>query len=708
MNKRYIGRVIAISILALFASCAKNEIELEIATEGGTPTVNIPFQLVLNTDEPKTRTVNDGMSTKWAVGDEVNVFHAVSGQTDYINDGKFTITDVENGVFQGTLASAVDADKSYDWYVSYPYSENLTTPDNSDTGYSLVAPLVQTQDGNDSKEHLAELALVGKGTSAPGNTRPNVSMKQTASVIKVVVTNNSGSDLPISYIRITTAANTELAGHSIVNIAGSYYINFTDPANLVYNAASGASTSVSLNASYTIPNSGSNTGVFYIAVNPFMIQKDDVLKLRVNNYEKVITLPSDKTFTVANINTFNFNYSQPWVAINDVVDAGLPILYIETINREEPTFEIAEAPVGMAGAGIKNATKIPGRVFIEEGGVKVFDSGEYVKKSSGMTVKIRGNTSAYAAKKPYKIKLESKADMLGRGDSKYQDKNWILVKDESLKYKIGFKINELVGLQWTPSYKYVNVVFNGEYRGLYMLLESVERNTDCRLNVKKTGYIFELDAYWWNEDRYFASGFDPKMNYTYKFPDTDDLTEEQNTYISTYIADAEASLQDGTYPNYIDIESFALWMLGHDILGNTDGAGSNWFFTKYDNTDGSKVMLGPLWDFDAIMNSSTWDSAHMRYWFSSLFNNVNKAFVHEYKQKWAVLRPTIFDDLTSHLSTFAASEEGISFNNSIVLDNTRWSTSNNSVSERVDNANSWFANRATWLDYRINLLDDSE
>lgn len=708
MNKRYLGGVITVFILALFASCAKNDIKIEITPENGEASVNIPFQLVLNTVYLKTRTVNDGMSTKWALGDEVNVFHAASGETDYINDGKFTITDVENGVFQGFLASALDIEKSYDWFVSYPYSENMATPDNNDTGYLLVAPMVQTQNGNDSKEHLAELALVGKGSSAPGNTRPSISMKQTASVIKVVVTNNSGSDLPISYIRITTEANTELEGHSKVNIAGNYFINYTDPTNLVYTEASGASTSVSLNASYTIPNFGSNTGIFYIVVNPFTIQKGDVLKLRVNNFEKAITLLSDKTFAVAEINTFNFNYSQPWVAINDVVDAGLPVLYIETVEREEPTYDIAETPEGMAGVGIKNATKIPGRVYIEYGGVRVYDSGEYEKKNGGMTIKIRGNKSAYAEKKPYKIKLEKKADMLSRGDVRFQDRNWILIKDESLNFKIGFKINELIGMQWTPAYKYVNVVINGEYRGLYMLLESVERNPDCRLEVNTTGYIVELDAYWWNEDRYFLSSFEPKMNYTYKYPDTEDLTDEQNTYISTYIAEAEASLQDGTYPNYIDIESFALWILGHDLLGDTDVLGSNWFFTKYDNTEESIIKMGCLWDFDEIMSSSTWAGAHMRLWYPPLFNSANKAFLKEYKQRWAIIKPTLFTDLTSYLNTFATSEEGSSFDNSILLDNTRWGTSNNAVSERVDNANNWFSTRATWLDYRINLLDDSE
>ncbi len=36
----------------------------------------------------------------------------------------------------------------------------------------------------------------------------------------------------------------------------------------------------------------------------------------------------------------------------------------------------------------------------------------------------------------------------------------------------------MLGLQWTPCYQYVNVVLNGDYQGLYMLAESVDRNAD--------------------------------------------------------------------------------------------------------------------------------------------------------------------------------------------------------------------------------------
>ena len=663
------------------------------------------FRIVLKPCQ--TKTTNNGMSTEWSEGDEVNVFHVVSGSTNYINDGKFIITDVTNGVFEGTLASGLDDSKSYAWFVSYPYSADLLSPDNTDAGILTVAPMKQTQVGNDSKAHLAGLALVGKGITNAGGTMPTVEMKQTASVLKVIVTNKSGANLPISFVKISTDADVGMEGHESINITGNYFINFSDIDNLVYNATTQVSTAAILNTSYTIPNS--EKGTFYIAVNPFSILQGDALKIRVNNYEKTTTLTSDLSFPAAEINTITFYYNQPWVDANDVIAAGLPVLYIETVDNELPTYEVALAPEGMAGKGIKNATKVPGRIFIEDGGVKLYDSGDYVEKTSGMTIKVRGNTTAAGsanAKKPYKIKLQKKADLLGRGNTKYEDKNWILIKDEALRSKIGFKVNELMGLQWTPSYMYVNVFFNGEYRGLYMLLESIERNTDCRLNVKKTGYIVELDPYWWNEDRYFTSSFNSKMQYTYKYPDTDDLTEEQNAYIQSFMDVAEASLQDGSYSDFIDIDSFASWMLGHDILGNTDGLGSNWYFTKYDNTSATKLKMGPLWDFDAIMRSTTWDYAHMNYWFGALFSNTDQSFVSVYKEKWAGIKSTIFSDMGSYLDAFSQSSVGTAFDNSLLLDNFRWNKDNSSVSSRVEEARAWFEARYTWLDSRIPVLNN--
>ena len=83
-------------------NCAKNE-EFDI-----TPEVKPSFELFANVD---SRTTNDGMSTKWAAKDEINVFHAVAGTTAYVNDTPYSnnqghpfVTADASGIFKGTAA----------------------------------------------------------------------------------------------------------------------------------------------------------------------------------------------------------------------------------------------------------------------------------------------------------------------------------------------------------------------------------------------------------------------------------------------------------------------------------------------------------------------------------------------------------------------------------------------------------------------------
>lgn len=392
------------------------------------------------------------------------------------------------------------------------------------------------------------------------------------------------------------------------------------------------------------------------------------------------------------------------VSVENVIETGLPSLIITTNNGVEPWCSVEASPTGW-GINITNVNKVPGRLIIQKGMNVLYDSGEYSKNKSGITIKVRGNTSAMYDKKPYKIKLQQKADLLGRGGM-YEDLNWILIKDENLKFKVGFFVNSFLGLQWTPSYEYVNVIINGDYRGVYMLLESVERNTNCRLNVSTTGYIFELDAYYWKEDVYFESRFDERINYTFKYPENDDLTDEKISYIQSVVNDAEKSLIDGTYDNYIDVESFASWMLGQDILGNSDYAGSNMFYTKYDNTDKTKIKTACLWDFDDIMQTpSVWGHVHYKFWFNELFYNQNKFFVRVYKKKWEEIKSSIVSCICIFLEDYQNSIEGIALDKSIVLDNKRWKNNIASVSSSIEEAKSWFISRVTFLDNRIKGLN---
>ena len=120
------------------------------------------------------------------------------------------------------------------------------------------------------------------------------------------------------------------------------------------------------------------------------------------------------------------------IHLDSIHSLGLPVITIETVDGEEPTCERADPPEeeGAVGMGITNATKVPGRLCITLGGDTLYDSGPYVKGASGMRVKIRGNSSAWTPKKPYKVMLERKADLLLRGDEeRYADRDWVLLKD---------------------------------------------------------------------------------------------------------------------------------------------------------------------------------------------------------------------------------------------------------------------------------------
>ena len=389
--------------------------------------------------------------------------------------------------------------------------------------------------------------------------------------------------------------------------------------------------------------------------------------------------------------------------LEEISGLDIPILEITTVDGEEPTFKTVMHPEGNNGKSITDMTKVPGRLTITKKGLLLYDSGEYEEDLSGMKIRNRGNASAWDMyPRPFKIKLEKKADLLFRGNEKnYKDKNWLLIREIELRCMIGFKVNELLHLQWTPAYEYVNLVMNGKYIGLYMLCESVRRNQDCRLDVDETGYVFEYDQYWWNEDLFVESDLnDDPLNYTFKYPEPEDITEGQLTYFKNMIADFEQSIKDGTYPQYIDLESFAEWILAHDLLGSPDGTGSNLFLTKYDNTDNSKIMMANMWDLDnSFINYDDWDNAHYHFVFKSLLDpsHDSKDLLNAYIRKWDELSPTIFNDLNTFLEDFNKSDYATDLSKAFTIHQKAYGEKEKTVDYYIYVAQKWFRIREPWM-----------
>ena len=399
-------------------------------------------------------------------------------------------------------------------------------------------------------------------------------------------------------------------------------------------------------------------------------------------------------------------------SFENISKIGLPVVSVITLNGEEPICDYVTHPEGSMGESITNATKVPCRIIITKNQDILFDSGDYEKNVSGATIKINGNTGAYHDNKPYKIKLQVKEDLLLRGDKKYKDKEWRLLKDaRTLNTMIGLKMNELIGMPWTPSYMPCNVFINNDYRGCYLLIESVKRNSDSRLNVdENTGFIVERDPYWWNESIYFSTDYFNMSNgyrWTWKYPDEDDVTEEITEYVQSSINRAEKSIKEGNYEQYIDVNSFVSWILAHDILGTWDSGGSNLYLMRYDNN--SLLQMANMWDFDTIfwMNKDSFSRYHTEsydYYFPLLFNNVNTTFLYAYINKWNKIKDIIPQQIIDFIKEFADSEEGKALQLSREYYTKRWNKELTTVSEDVEKVTDWFNNHLPWLDTTINNM----
>lgn len=391
----------------------------------------------------------------------------------------------------------------------------------------------------------------------------------------------------------------------------------------------------------------------------------------------------------------------------------MPRMEILTENYIWPTCDYVSPPAGCIGQGIINAEYVPSTISLYDAQNNLlFDSTSQLNeetKYTGAKIKLRGNTSAYYEKAPYKIKLNKKTDLLNglveRDNKSYADKNWVLLTGgQDPRQIVGCTVNEIVGMDWTPNYCYISLYVNGDYRGLYVLSESVKDGNgkgdeQSRCAIDSDGYIFESDAYWWKEDLYVSSELtqDTAFRFTFKYPDVEEFSDEAMNYFNNYIAEFEKALTDYTsedYLNYIDLDTFSKWYLAHDILGNRDIGGSNVYFTKKDASANSKIRMSTLWDFDAICGISDHCSivGNSNIYLVYLLNR--QAFKDEYYKRLLEIKEQVTIALEENFDKLNET----SYDYLLSVDKKRWkNTYANSLSEYKNQYLTYLNARIEWL-----------
>ncbi len=384
---------------------------------------------------------------------------------------------------------------------------------------------------------------------------------------------------------------------------------------------------------------------------------------------------------------------------------GIPVLHVTTVDGNEPVSVSVYPPANCWGIGTRDNDYLYVRLVITISGDVIYDSGEY-----GAEIKIRGNTSANSIKKPYKLKLDDDADLLFRGDKFYEAEDWALLPANGERFKntvAGFAVAEFCDNGWQPQCRPVNLVVNGTYRGFYLLADAVERGYS-RVNISEHGYLFEDDAYWWNEPLYLKGEILPyPVGFTFKYPAPDDITDEELNTLARKIYNFERCLLvHGEIENYIDIESFARWMLIHDIMGTGDSGGTNRFL--YMNDQNSPMKMGISWDFDAAFkNVGRFGSIHdvdYSFYYSQLLDFEN--FKEAYYNAWSMVCESLHRRVTDYFDDIAAEHaEGIEI--SKLLDSRRWGWSNPTFEEDIALIDDWFSERIPWLNKRIENVETS-
>ncbi len=221
-----------------------------------------------------------------------------------------------------------------------------------------------------------------------------------------------------------------------------------------------------------------------------------------------------------------------------------------------------------------------------------------------MQIRGRGHSSWKGSKKPYKIKLEKKTSIMGMP----KNKHWALLKPTE-NTVAGLQLGKLMGMEWTPSFRPVEVVLNGDYIGLYFLTETI-RIDENRVNIYeqqdkettpdliKGGWLVEVDNY--HDKNQITIPENSRWNLTLRYHSPEDLSDAQLEWLTNEFKTINAAIysSDKTsteWEEYIDVKSMARFFILQEVMDNPDGFHGSFYIHK-DLDDNTKWIAGPIWD----------------------------------------------------------------------------------------------------------------
>jgi hypothetical protein len=375
-----------------------------------------------------------------------------------------------------------------------------------------------------------------------------------------------------------------------------------------------------------------------------------------------------------------------------------------------------------------------------------------------MGIEVRGQSSQMFPKKSYSLELRTKAgadataSLLGMP----AEEDWVLYAPYSdktmLRNALTFHLGSKLG-GWQPRNRWCEVYLDGDYIGIYQLMESIKRDSK-RVDISNLkpdeisgddltgGYIIKGDKI----DDYGSDGYfqiSPSLHYhnsdnyrfTYVYPKYDEIAAAQKSYIKKFLTDAENSLNGSSFSDpskgfrkYLDVKSFVDFQIIQELVNNVDGYRFSTFFYKDKDSDGGKLHAGPLWDFDLCYGNEDFTDFNLEtdIWLFSKFEDKYGGRMHWWARlmedlsyrgvfisRWKELRKGAFhsDSIMMYLdNTIEYLDEAIDRNY------TRWPVLGQYVwpnyfigetyEDEVSYLKEWITERVNWIDANIMIAEN--
>lgn len=308
----------------------------------------------------------------------------------------------------------------------------------------------------------------------------------------------------------------------------------------------------------------------------------------------------------------------------DAVDVSklrthLPIVVIDTDE------EIPGVPYYTKNSSSRLYTRASTGENFVVANMKIIDNGKTYNTpsdqpavASNIEIKVRGNTSRWFDKKSYAVKLidiegnNKRQEIMGMEEND----DWVLhgpFLDKTLmRNYFGMNIaGEL--MDYAPEVRFCEVIKNGEYQGLYVMMETVSRG-EGRIDIEKpnktrnvTGYIVGLDTSAvpketaLNNFIKYTSNLHDNTYFEVVYPGKSLLTSELKDYIERDISKFEKALYSFDYDksrygymNYVDVGEFVDYFILAEVFLQHDTGKLSTYFYK----DVNGLYKPCVWDFN--------------------------------------------------------------------------------------------------------------